>query len=139
VEDIVITEVHPDVNTWYHYPEKAQKFMVTAIDDHAATVEIQYFDGTIDEMDIETWYLLDIKRIETPENWTGPVDNIEKDDLNPADTEMLRQDWSEPYDEVSEKHSAGPHNPEDDDEGELEDDWQEDLSGNDNESWEEQE
>lgn len=104
----MISEYDPIIEAWYHLPEKAQKFKVTALDDDAATVEIQYFDGNIDELDLDVWYDLDIERIEVPEDWTGPMDNIEKDDLNPVGTEMQREDWDAPYSEVEEKGRAGP-------------------------------
>jgi len=98
----------PIIDQWYHYPQKSEKFQVTAIDDHAATVEIQYFDGNIDEFELTTWYAMEVEPIAVPEDWTGPMDNIEKDDLNPVGTEMLRGDWDAPYNEDMEKTSAGP-------------------------------
>lgn len=116
------SEVDPIVNAWYHYPEKAQKFKVTALDEHAGTVEIQYFDGNIDELDLDIWYNLDIERIEPPEDWTGSMDNVEKDDLNPVGTEMQREDWDEPYQEVDEKRRAGPRTS-DETQNETKDDW----------------
>ncbi|HBE93726.1 MAG TPA: hypothetical protein DDW55_14895, partial [Gammaproteobacteria bacterium] len=64
------SETDPIIDAWYHYPEKAQKFRVTALDEHSGTVEIQYFDGAIDELDLDTWHSLDIERIEAPEDWT---------------------------------------------------------------------
>jgi len=88
--------------------------MVTSIDENTANIEIQYFDGTIDEIDHNNWFALDIERIEPPEDWTGPMDNIEKDDLNPVGTEMQREDWGTPYDEEGEKQRAGPREEEDD-------------------------
>jgi hypothetical protein len=116
------SEADPIIDEWYHYPAKAQKFKVTAFDDQAATVEIQYFDGNIDELDLDTWYGLDIERIEAPEDWTGPMDNIEKDDLNPVGTEMQDEDWDAPYNEDDEKLRAGPRPPAEDEE---EDTWPE--------------
>ncbi len=79
-------------------------------------MEIQYFDGTLGEIDLDTWYQLDVERIEAPEDWTGPMDNIEKDDLNPVGTEMRREDWEAPYQEVDEKRRAGARPPEDEEE-----------------------
>ena len=102
------TEADPIIDAWYHYPAKAQKFRITALDERSATIEIQYFDGAIDEMDLDTWKQLDAERIEAPEDWTGPMDNIEKDDLNPVGTEMRREDWDAPYQEVDEMKRAGP-------------------------------
>jgi len=102
------SKADPVIGEWYHSTEKAEKFMVTTIDDHSDTVEIQYFDGNVDEMDLTTWYALGIEHIEAPEDWTGPMDNIEKDDLNPVGTEMRREDWEAPYQEEDEKLRAGP-------------------------------
>jgi hypothetical protein len=93
----------PVVDNWFHSAEKAQKFLVTAIDVHTDTVEIQYFDGTLDEFDLSTWYALDIEPVEAPEDWTGPVD---MDDLSAIDAEMSDDDWEAPYDEVMEKSHA---------------------------------
>ena len=116
------SEADPIIDAWYHYPAKAQKFKVTALDEQNATVEIQYFDGNIDEIDIDNWYGLATERIAAPEYWTGPMDNTEKDDLNPVGTEMQREDWDAPYQEVDEKHRAGPREPDETQEG-PEDDW----------------
>ncbi len=98
----------PIIAQWYHYPQKSEKFQVTAIDEQSDSVEIQYFDGNIDEFELATWYTLEIEPIETPEDWTGPLNNIEKDDLTPIGTEMQDEDWDAPYDEELEKTSAGP-------------------------------
>ena len=93
----------PVIDSWYQYAEKAQKFLVTAIDEHSDTVEIQYFDGTLDEFDLVTWYSMDVEPVEAPEDWTGPVD---MDDLDSVDAEMSSEDWQAPYDEVLEKSHA---------------------------------
>ena len=93
----------PEVDSWYHHAEKAQKFQVTAIDEHSDTVEIQYFDGTLDEFDLATWYAMDVEAIVAPEDWTGPVD---MDDLRSIDAEMSVEDWDAPYNEEMEKMHA---------------------------------
>ncbi len=98
----------PIIAQWYHYPQKSEKFQVTAIDEQSDSVEIQYFDGNIDEFELATWYTLEIEPIETPEDWTGPLNNIEKDDLTPMGTELQDEYWDAPYDEELEKTSAGP-------------------------------
>ena len=94
---------NPIVDSWYHQAEKAQKFLVTAIDEHSDTVEIQYFDGTLDEIDLVTWYAMDVELVEAPEDWTGPVD---MEDLASIDAEMSSEDWEAPYNEEMEKMSA---------------------------------
>lgn len=102
------SEADPIVDNWYLSAMKAQKFKVVATDDHSGTIEIQYFDGNLDELEYSTWYALDIERVEEPEDWTGPMDNIEKDDLNPVGTEMQAEDWEAPYMEDHEKRHNGP-------------------------------
>lgn len=103
----MVKSIDPIIAQWYHYPQKAQKFLVTAIDEASETIEIQYFDGSIDEFEFPTWHAMEVEPVAAPEDWTGPMDNIERDDLNPVGTEMLREDWDAPYDEEMEKTSAG--------------------------------
>jgi hypothetical protein len=45
------------------------------------TVDIQYFDGDIEELEMEEWEEMDLEEIEPPEDWTGPLDDLESDDL----------------------------------------------------------
>jgi len=97
------TTPNPMIDSWYHQAEKAQRFLVTAIDEHSDTVEIQYFDGTLDEIDLVTWYAMDVELVEAPEDWTGPVD---MEDLSSIDAEMSSEDWQAPYNEELEKMSA---------------------------------
>jgi hypothetical protein len=94
---------NPVVESWYHHSEKAQKFLVTAIDEHSDSVEVQYFDGTLDEFELSTWYAMDVEPVEAPEDWTGPVD---MDDLSSIDAEMTDADWDAPYNEEMEKSHA---------------------------------
>lgn len=130
------TEADPLIDAWYHYPAKAQQFRITALDEHSATIEIQYFDGAIDEIDLDTWKELDAERIEAPEDWTGPVDNLEQDDLKSIDTDMQREDWEAPYQEVDEMKRAGPREADETLETEA-DDWAEGRPRE--ESWQEKE
>jgi len=63
----------PIIGRWFKKPG-ATVFEVVAIDEDAATVEIQLFDGTIDEIDIETWPTLMLIEVPAPEDWSGSVD-----------------------------------------------------------------
>ena len=42
-----------------------------------------------------------LEPIETPEDWTGPMDDIERDDLGYTETDMSAEDWAEPLGERS--------------------------------------
>lgn len=88
------TEADPIVSNWYQHFDKGQKFRVVALDDIKAMIEIQYFDGDLDEIDQDDWYLLDIEPIAPPENWTGALDIAEQDDLGTSVTDTTNEDWS---------------------------------------------
>lgn len=86
----------PVPSQWYRHLDKGREFQVTAIDERAGTVEIQQFDGDLEEIELEDWYQLEIEPIETPEDWTGPMDDVERDDLGYTDTAMSPEDWERP-------------------------------------------
>lgn len=94
------TEADPVVGNWYQHLDKGQKFEVVAVDEVNALVEIQYFDGDTDEIDLNGWYGLDVEPIEAPEDWTGPVDDVERDDLGYTETDMQPGDWMAAVSEV---------------------------------------
>jgi hypothetical protein len=94
------TESDPMVFNWYQHLDKGQKFRVIAMDDSNALVEIQYFDGDIDEIDLDEWKNLDIESIEAPENWSGPIDISEQDDFGSTITDTPPEDWSSPLEEI---------------------------------------
>jgi hypothetical protein len=85
----MVNQFDPIVDQWYSYKgsqrDKGEMFRVVAIDADADAIEIQTFDGDIEELDSEAWRDLDTEPAEAPENWTGPFDDIEADDL--GDTE----------------------------------------------------
>ena len=93
------TTLEPQVSQWYRHLDKGQQFYVTAIDDDEGTVEIQHFDGDVEEMDFDDWHELSLEPIEPPEDWTGPVDDVVRDDLGYTETGMRPEDWSEPLEE----------------------------------------
>jgi uncharacterized protein DUF6763 len=68
----------PSIGDWYRLKEGGALFEVVAYDDDDGTIEIQYFDGTVEEMDIEDWdgQWEDgaLESADPPEDWTGSVD-----------------------------------------------------------------
>ncbi len=61
------------------------RFEVVAFDEDDGTIELQYFDGTVEEMDLEDWQAEKeagtLEEVEAPEDWTGSVDvDPEQDD-----------------------------------------------------------
>jgi hypothetical protein len=90
----------PVVGQWYRGVTN-ELFEVVAIDDGDETIEIQFFDGTVTEMDFETWnqQLLDrsLDSADAPEDWSGAVD-VEVEDLNREFEDGFRTSWSNPED-----------------------------------------
>lgn len=92
-------ELDPIPDQWYAHLDKGQRFYVTAIDEDNDTVEIQHFDGDIEEYSLEEWRDLDIELSEEPENWAGALDIAEQDDLGTEITDTTPEDWDSPQEE----------------------------------------
>lgn len=86
-----MSDADPIIGNWYRNQETGNDFEVVALDEDAQTVEIQYFDGELEELDLEVWYDLPIDPIEAPEDWSGPFDELDSDDLG-YDTEEEEED-----------------------------------------------
>ncbi|MCI0506316.1 MAG: hypothetical protein L0Z73_09440 [Gammaproteobacteria bacterium] len=110
-------EIDPIVGNWYAHLDKGQRFTVTALNEEDATVELQHFDGDIEELSLNDWYDLDIELSDEPENWSGAMDIAEIDDFGTEVTDTSRDDWSAPLTEFrdpeAEKLTATPEEPED--------------------------
>ncbi len=94
------TEADPIVGNWYQHLDKGREFEVVAVDEEGGVVEIQYFDGDTDEVGLDEWCGLDIEPIAEPEDWTGPLDDVERDDLGYTETDMQPDDWAAAVSEV---------------------------------------
>ncbi|MDX2440742.1 MAG: hypothetical protein QNK40_09345 [Desulfobacterales bacterium] len=97
-------EGDPIIGNWYCHLDKGQRFRVVAIDENTETVAVQNFDGNLDEYEMENWYQLEIEACEAPENWSGPLDIENVNDLGTDITDTEESDWDEPLD-VFEPHS----------------------------------
>jgi hypothetical protein len=84
----------PGIGDWYRLNGGAL-FEVVALDDDDGTIEIQYFDGTVEEMDIEDWESQwddgALESAEPPEDWTGSVD-VDADDGRGSGSDSLGED-----------------------------------------------
>lgn len=91
-------ELDPNIEQWYRHRDKGEMLRVVAVDRAAGLIETQNFDGDIEEMDFDAWRDMDIELAEAPEDWTGPYDDIEPDDLNDSEAALTTQDWRTPLD-----------------------------------------
>ena len=93
-------DYEPVAGQWYENLEEEESFRVLTVDEDSELVEIEYLDGDIEEIDLETWHEMDLERTEEPEGWSESDDEDESED---------DEDWDE-----------------DEDEDEDDDDWDED-------------
>ena len=63
----------PEVGNWYKSPED-DKFEVVAYESENDFIEVQFYDGTIGEYDLETWAELHLVASNPPEDWSGSLD-----------------------------------------------------------------
>jgi hypothetical protein len=70
------------VGKWYLRPDTHESFQLIDWDEQAGTAQVQMYDGSLDEIDEEMWRALSPQPVEAPEDWTGPLDNLEAGELD---------------------------------------------------------
>lgn len=81
------TDADPIIGNWYQLPDKNQPFEVISLDEDIGLVAIHYLDGELEELDLDTWYELDIEPVDAPEEWIGSIDELAgKDSDEETDT-----------------------------------------------------
>jgi hypothetical protein len=108
----VSREHEPVRGQWYQNIEEDETFRVLSVDEDSELVEIEYLDGDIEEIDLETWHEMDLDLTEEPEGWSDTDDD--EDD----------EDWDEEDEDEDDED-------EDDDEDDEDDDWDEEEEGED--------
>ena len=66
------------VGRWFKTVE-GENLKVVAFDSDDGVVEVQFYDGTVEEYDLDDWDELQVKPIAPPEDWAGSYD-VSKDD-----------------------------------------------------------
>lgn len=86
----------PEIGEWYKN-EEGVSLEVIAVDEEEQVIEIQYFDGSIEELDFDTWRSSRFTRRKPPVDWSGTFPGLAWDDLE----EPLHPTvWSGPLDVV---------------------------------------
>jgi hypothetical protein len=111
----VSRDYEPAVGQWYENAEEQESFRVISIDEDAELVEVEYLDGDIEELDMDTWAEFDLEKIEQPEGWSG-ADIVKEDEEDDDEDEDEDDDWDEDEDEDDD---------DDDDDDDLEDEEEE--------------
>lgn len=74
-----------DIGGWYRIPGGAS-FEVVALDLESETIEIQYYDGAVEELDFDSWLELAATPASAPNDAAGALD------LGPGDYGDLSMD-----------------------------------------------
>ncbi len=67
----------PTIGQWFQF-DNGELFEIVATDEDDGTIELQHFDGTLEEMELFDWDTLtgtgQIQPATPPEDWRGSVD-----------------------------------------------------------------
>ena len=80
--------LQPVVGHWYLHRDKGAVFQIVALDESAGTIEIQEFEGDLDELDVEDWHTLSVDAAAPPDDWGGSVDDVEPDEFGYTDFQV---------------------------------------------------
>ena len=103
-----MTSPSPVVGDWYRRANGAESaiFEVVAIDRDDGTIEVQHFDCTVEELDIEAWEEQDFEEAQAPEDWTGSVD-VEPEDYEGEREAMTAAVWTDPLTSLDRSEASG--------------------------------
>jgi len=95
----------PVIGEWYRN-SAGDLFEVVAIDAADDAIEVQYFDGAIEELDNETWAAEGIMQADAPEDWTGSLD-VDQEDYDVEAETPHNAAWSAPNEFLDRSETGG--------------------------------
>ena len=96
----VSRDYEPVPSQWYENVEEEESFRVLSVNEDSELIEIEYLDGDIEEIDLETWHEMDLERIEEPEGWSESDDeDAEEDEDEDEEDDEDDDDWDDDEDE----------------------------------------
>jgi hypothetical protein len=102
----VSREHTPVPGKWYENKEEDETFRVLSVDEDDELVEIEYLDGEIEELDLDTWHELDLELTEEPEGWSDDADADEEEEEEDFDDEDEDDDDLDDDDEDDEEEDT---------------------------------
>lgn len=91
-------DYEPVPGQWYENLEDEESFRVLTMDEDSELVEIEYLDGEIEEIDLETWHEMDLERIQEPEGW-AESDEEDDEEEEEEDDDEDDDDWDDDEDD----------------------------------------
>ena len=96
-----MSAARPEVGAWYQ-TVAGDYLEVVAYDPDEGTIEIQHFDGAVEEYDEDSWDELVVRSAEPPEDWSGSLD-IERQDYGVDLEENFHLGFENPLDTFDER------------------------------------
>ena len=101
-------DYEPAPGQWYENVEEEETFRVLTVDEDSELVEIEYLDGEIEEIDLETWHEMDLEKRNEPEGWADRNDDDDDDDddddeEDDGDDDEDDDDWDDDDDDDDEE------------------------------------
>ena len=95
-------EYEPVAGQWYENIDENESFRVVSVDEDSELIEIEYLDGDIEELDLDTWQELDLDKINQPEGWAGADEDPEAEKEKKEEKDALEESSDEDEDEDGE-------------------------------------
>ena len=92
-------DYEPVPGQWYENLEDEESFRVLTVDEDSELVEIEYLDGEIEEIDLETWHEMDLDQTDEPEGWSESDEEEDEDEEEEEDEDEDDDDWDEDEDD----------------------------------------
>ncbi|HEV7138349.1 MAG TPA: DUF6763 family protein [Steroidobacteraceae bacterium] len=92
-------DYEPVPGQWYENLEDEESFRVLTVDEDSELVEIEYLDGEIEEIDLETWHEMDLEKTTEPEGWAKSDEDDDEEEEEEEDEEDEDDDWDDDEDE----------------------------------------
>lgn len=87
----------PRIGEWYK-DEKGVSFEVITVDDEEQLIQVQYFDGSVEDLDFDIWNKSGFISRAPPEEWSIAGDGLELDYLGNSGERLQQAVWSGPLD-----------------------------------------
>jgi hypothetical protein len=72
--------IEPEMGQWYVDRKTGRLFEVVSVDDADHTIELQDYDGNLDEIERREWSSLIVESVDPPEDLRGIFDIADSDD-----------------------------------------------------------
>ncbi|HEY2417449.1 MAG TPA: DUF6763 family protein [Steroidobacteraceae bacterium] len=91
-------EYEPVKGQWYENIDENDSFRVLSVDEDSELIEVEYLDGDIEELDLDTWQELDLEKIDEPEGWSA-ADDEDDEEEEKKEKDELDETWDDDDDE----------------------------------------